>query len=254
MLQDGETGTGSVTSVTREGDTIRRPTRRWTPAVHALLHHLERSGLEGVPRVLGIDDRGREILSFIEGDPAFRPWPTVMHGPGGLKQLADFLARYHGAVGSFVPGADAEWCVPDLNWVPGNTICHGDLGPWNTVWRGTELSGVIDWDLAYPGDPMEDVAHMVWQGIPLRPALWKRAGFTNPPDVRHRLLVFTEAYGTTPRQTLDAVLELQDNWSKRIRMLGLRGIEPWRQFLERGDAEEAESESAWLRGEYGRLA
>ena len=46
----------------RVGDTVRRPTGPWTPAIHALLRHLEHRGFDGAPRLHGIDEQGREIL------------------------------------------------------------------------------------------------------------------------------------------------------------------------------------------------
>lgn len=36
--------------------------------VQAVLLHLEAVGFEGAPRFLGVDDEGREILTYIEGD------------------------------------------------------------------------------------------------------------------------------------------------------------------------------------------
>jgi len=36
--------------------------------VHAVLRHLERAGFDGAPRVLGFDDRGREVLTFLDGN------------------------------------------------------------------------------------------------------------------------------------------------------------------------------------------
>lgn len=53
---------GSVTTVRRVGDTVRRETGPWTPAVHALLRHLAARGFDRAPRVLGIDDDGAEVL------------------------------------------------------------------------------------------------------------------------------------------------------------------------------------------------
>jgi len=43
----------------------------WTPAVHALLTHLESHGV-AAPRALRFDECGREILSFVPGDVI---WP-----------------------------------------------------------------------------------------------------------------------------------------------------------------------------------
>jgi Ser/Thr protein kinase RdoA (MazF antagonist) len=42
---------------------------------------------------------------------------------------------------------------------PGEIICHGDYGPWNGVWRGGDVAGLIDWDHARPAAPIFDVAY-----------------------------------------------------------------------------------------------
>src|SRR5262245_21022678 len=71
---------GNVSTVHRVGDTVRRNTGPWTPAVHAMLRHLEYVGFTGSPRVLGVDERGREVLSYLEGEcgeyPLARHWVT----------------------------------------------------------------------------------------------------------------------------------------------------------------------------------
>jgi hypothetical protein len=36
--------------------------------VRALLRHFEAVGFHGAPRLLGIDDRGRDVLSYLDGD------------------------------------------------------------------------------------------------------------------------------------------------------------------------------------------
>src|SRR5438270_12220257 len=58
---------GNTSTVVRAGDTVRRNAGPWTPAVHALLRHLEYVGFTGAPRALGIDERGRAVLSFLDG-------------------------------------------------------------------------------------------------------------------------------------------------------------------------------------------
>ena len=59
---------GNVAQVVRVGDTIRRSTGPWTPAVHALLTYLELAGFDGAPRARGVDQKGREVLTFLDGD------------------------------------------------------------------------------------------------------------------------------------------------------------------------------------------
>ena len=64
---------GNLSDATRAGDTVRRRAGPWTPAVHALLRFLEGAGFEA-PRARGIDEQGREILGYIEGD-VYPGWP-----------------------------------------------------------------------------------------------------------------------------------------------------------------------------------
>jgi hypothetical protein len=247
MLEDGATLQGSVTTVQRIGDTIRRPVRRWTPAMHALLRHLEAVGFSGAPRVLGYDDQGREILSLLPGEVARRPWPPVLHERRGIIALAGLLHDYHDAVSSFVPAPDAEWYVPDVAWNPGQIVRHGDLGPWNSVWQGDRLIGLIDWDFAEPGMPLEDVAQLAWYLVPLRGEdHWREAGFTRRPDLRTRLETLCEAYGASPIAVLDALNTLQTTEIERTRTLAERGIEPWASFAARGEVTKITAEKAWL--------
>ena len=57
---------GGLTEVELRGETVRRATGEWTPAVHALLGHLRAVGFDGAPRVLGMDG-DVEILTFVTG-------------------------------------------------------------------------------------------------------------------------------------------------------------------------------------------
>ena len=59
---------GNVTNgVVRVGNTVRRPAGAWTPAVHALLEHLTAVGFSGSPRSFGVDEDGRHVVEWIEG-------------------------------------------------------------------------------------------------------------------------------------------------------------------------------------------
>jgi hypothetical protein len=76
--------------IVRIGDTVHRPTGWWTPSVHALLKHLEAVGFKYAPRVLGFDDQGREVLSYIEGKSGKDGW-TKITTDEGLKKFARLL-------------------------------------------------------------------------------------------------------------------------------------------------------------------
>lgn len=58
---------GFVNVVVRVGDTVRRQPGERAGFVHELLRHFEAQEWPGAPRFLGIDDDGREMLSYVAG-------------------------------------------------------------------------------------------------------------------------------------------------------------------------------------------
>lgn len=64
---------GNVSNVYRSEDTVRRELKPDSNKTHKLLQHLERKGFDYAPKFLGIDDKNREILSFIEGEAGNYP-------------------------------------------------------------------------------------------------------------------------------------------------------------------------------------
>ena len=95
--------------VERSGDAVRRPVGPWTPAVHALLRHLEVVGFDGAPRVLGIDAEGYEVLSYVAGETTSTPLPAWARTETALCSVAELVRRYHDAARSFTPPGDASW-------------------------------------------------------------------------------------------------------------------------------------------------
>ena len=59
---------GRITDgVGRVGNTVRRPKTPASSTVKSLLVHLERKGFSAVPRYLGVDEQGRDILTYVPG-------------------------------------------------------------------------------------------------------------------------------------------------------------------------------------------
>ena len=194
---------GNVGGAVLVGDTVRRATGTWTPAVHALLRHLESAGFDAAPRVLGIDDRGREILTYIEGETVgdADPWPAWWRGDDTLVHAIRLLRRFHEAVATFEPPPDARWRFEGTG-DPGAAIVHGDWAPYNVVWRAGRVVGVIDWDLARPGDPLDDLAFAAWLWAPLHhPGMLAGGEFGRWQDRERelRLRLVVETYGLEDR-------------------------------------------------------
>jgi hypothetical protein len=191
----------------RIGDTIRRPTGPWTPAVHALLEHLREQGLRAVPRVHGYDARGREVLDYLPGRivDVDRELPTTSQ----LVELATWARELHDALEGFDhPGPWRLFAVPDAD-----ALAHNDLAPYNACFVEDRLTGVFDWDLAGPSTRLYELAHLAWTAVPLyRPV----------PDelVVSRLRLVAKAYGgPSASEILQAVVPLKE--------VGIAGISAW---------------------------
>ena len=139
--------------VVRVGDTVRRPLNRNSEFVQSVLRYLEVVGFTGAPRILGVDEAGREVLSFIEGEVhvAAPDSPEPRLSDAQLASAARLIRRLHDAtVGSALAGGE-------------EVVCHGDLGPHNTVFVDDEAVGLLDWDEGVrPGARRDVLAHAVW--------------------------------------------------------------------------------------------
>ena len=58
---------------------------------------------DGAPRFLGLDDQGREVLSYVPGEAVTPPYPTWALTDQALESVAHLLRAYHDAVSSFDP-------------------------------------------------------------------------------------------------------------------------------------------------------
>jgi hypothetical protein len=114
--------------VVRIGDTIRRPRLPGAEVVEALLAHLAEVGFDAAPQFLGIDDHGRQTLSFVPGE-VYRQPPWQLDDTinvARLGELAAVLRRLHDATATFQPpdGAKPTRSLP----LAGATWTHGDPG------------------------------------------------------------------------------------------------------------------------------
>jgi hypothetical protein len=198
MMDEHPLTGGYLAGVTREGDTVRRALGSWTPAVHALLHYLDEQGFQAVPRVLGVDDGRREVLTFIPGDTVGEPpWPAWVWDDRVLVETGALLADYHRVVRGFRPSVGARWRHTTGAPQPGEVVCHNDVGPQNMVFRDGSIVALIDWDWAQPAIPAWDLAHAAWLGVPLFSLdACRRHGVTlTVDDQARRLDLLCASYG-----------------------------------------------------------
>ncbi|MFF7261676.1 aminoglycoside phosphotransferase family protein [Streptomyces sp. NPDC008159] len=244
VMQDG-----AHRRVVRIGDTVRRPVQPWTPTVHALLRHLEKTGFPYAPRPLGIDDEGREVLTYIEGESGPSGWAKVVDGQG-LRNFARLLREYHDACGGFSAPPDATWSMGAGGPADDEVVCHGDFGPWNVVWKGNQPVGIIDWDFARPGPRLHDVAYALEYVAPFRDdaECLRRLRYPAPPDRRARLEEFCSAYGLDSTVGIfDAVIARQRDNADLVRRLAEQGHEPQATWVADGLLTELDQRINWTK-------
>jgi hypothetical protein len=250
-MSEGRLPGGRSFGAVRVGDEVRRPPQPWTATVHSVLRHLEQVGFEGAPRALGVDDQGRERLTFLPGRTAgdTPPWPEWLASDDALGQVGAWLRRLHDATATFRPGADPVWFTR-RGWEPGLIIAHLDAAPWNAVWEDDALVGFVDWDTASPARREDELAYSALTWVPLLTA--------EAPDVadrRRRFHLFLRAYGFTgdPTTVRDALLARVERNAGMIRELAGTGEPTFQRMLPwAADLEQSGKEVAGLPDEFWR--
>jgi aminoglycoside phosphotransferase (APT) family kinase protein len=179
--------------VVRVGETVRRPLGAHSAFVHDLLRLLERRAVHTAPRLIGIDEQGRETLSFREGwappNLEWRRWSNRQ-----VVAAARIVRGLHDATAGSALAKTAE------------VVCHGDLSPCNFVFVGGEPRLVIDFDRAHPDSRKSDLAYMAW--------MWligeEDENYSAPFAARLRqLTLLLDSYGLDDRRNFAAAIEAE---------------------------------------------
>ena len=201
---------GNVSNVYRAGDTVRREQKPESAKVHKLLQHLENRGFRHAPAFLGIDEKGREILSYIEGEAGNYPLKEYMWSNEVLQEIARMLRLYHDAVSDFpVEG----WPSIDNTPEPYEVLCHNDFAVYNIIFNQKRPVGIIDFDVAGPGPRLWDIAYTLYTCVPLSRTYYSETGEAVHYDreqhadrIRQRVNLVFESYGMGKEGFLEMVL------------------------------------------------
>jgi hypothetical protein len=179
----------------------------WSPAVLALLRHLEEAGFAGAPRVVGggFAADGREMVSYIDGSsPHPRAWAEDAVGEvGGL------LAGLHAAGATFTPPPDAAWKPWFGRSLTGSrpVFGHCDTGPWNIVATDGRPSALIDFEFAGPVDAEWELAQAAWLNAQLHDDdIAERCALPDAAARARQLKAILDCYGL-PRRARDGFVD-----------------------------------------------
>lgn len=220
LLEGGNTSTGVV----RIADTVRKNMTKNSPTTHRLLKHLETKGFTSCPQFLGIDSKGREITSFIDGDTVFTPF--IWTSDECLISTVKILRKYHDATIDFPHSKSDQWAYSYPDETRHEVIGHSDFAPYNFIYREKLPAAAIDFDLAGPAPRLRDLAYCAYWNVPLS---------INSPDMKsfaiadldhncRRLKLLCETYGVLVTEELlemvEEVLDLMGNEAKILEMIG----------------------------------
>jgi Ser/Thr protein kinase RdoA (MazF antagonist) len=131
-----------------------------------------------------------------------------------LRGLATLLRGYHDATVGCPSAGGATWYFPARE--PAEVICHGDVAPYNCVFRDGLPVAFIDFDTAHPAPRLWDVAYAAYRFVPLTCAAGGGDVDGNGEEVlpvaeqARRLRLLCDAYGlpASDRRALpEAVVE-----------------------------------------------
>ncbi|WP_433443243.1 aminoglycoside phosphotransferase family protein [Nonomuraea sp. CA-141351] len=147
MSEEPLAGGNNAVEVVRAGDTVRRTRDNRADFAAQVLTHLEHVGYPHAPRYLGIDEQGRDILTFVPGTTTDHP---TQRAPGAYARGGRMLRSLHEATTGHALAAGQE-CV-----------IHGDPGPFNTIFQNGLPVAFIDWSSCRPGNWLDDLGYMAW--------------------------------------------------------------------------------------------
>lgn len=248
-------GDGVTRGIVRIGDTVRRPVRPFTATVQAYLAHLHQAGFSAAPVPLGVDEHGREVLSFVPGDVPREPLPAETAGDDVLVALARLIRRLHDAAQDWVPPAGATWGgIPGSGTVPigrvdgePELVGHRDYCPGNVVFRDGLPAALIDFDLARPTTRLYDIANALYWWVPLLDPRDRAPAFTGL-DAPDRVAVFAGAYGMTAQQRTELVpLAIRMVHRFHLTARAAAGVDPvFQRLWEQGVKDRMPRAEAWL--------
>ena len=235
--------------VLRIGQTVRREAGPWTPGVHDLLTHLQSKSYPA-PVPHGLDASGREVLSFIPGNPVHPDNLHLLDAPRSMFRVGRLIADYHIAQADFDAPPTAEWRGEGSD-PSGSTevLAHNDLAPWNLI-AGPTGWVFIDWDLAAPGRRMWDLAWALHSFV----GLWPDSPHDDEELVT-RILAFCEGANVEPldrRLLLETVVERTGGHAAFLRAQAKDGAGNYRRLVDEGHADRWEQGAQFVENNLDR--
>lgn len=229
-------GGNATDGVVRVGSTVRKPWTLNTAAVFEFMSAVRAAGVD-VPRTLGRDDQGRQVLEFAPGRLAMHSPPLTLRQ---LSRVGALVRTIHDAASDFTPTRPFAQDVL-LPAPKEELICHNDLAPWNLIVGDRWV--FIDWDGAGPSTRLWDLAYSA-QAFTL-------SDVHEPADrAATRLAAFVHGYEADDgiRNQLPATISLRtEAMYDLLASSHLSGREPWSSMYANGHGDHWSAASKYVK-------
>ena len=196
--------------VYKVGNAVIKPKMPWTESIHNYLNFLVNSGFNEVPKIIGLDESGNELLEFIESEYIHpKPWNDAL-----IKQIGNKLRELHEISKNYKYSRNDKW----QNWFLHNIgdtkkiISHCDIAPWNVITKGNTIIGIIDWEYVGPVDPIMELARVCWLFIQLYDDdVGEKIGLPDLTTRAHQLRILLDSYKLRKSQRksiIDRIIEV----------------------------------------------
>lgn len=185
---------GGRNDIKKKNHKVYRPTSDSTPYIHDFLLFLHNNGFNQVPYPYAVSEDGHEVVSYIEGQVYNELLPDTVKSDETLISVCKLIKSFHqiGSMYSETLTGNEKWMLPKQE--PIETMCHGDLGPYNITIVNEVASGIIDFDTLHPGPVMWELAYVLYRWIPLM-APENPESFGTEEDKKRRITLFMNTYG-----------------------------------------------------------
>lgn len=259
--KDNEILTGGNVNegIEKVGDIIYRQQRN--SYLHEFYKYMEEMNFEGVSRFFGVDKMNREKLSFIPGYVPGNSYPncaSYIWSDDNLMKVAKFMKDYHDMSTGFIKQAHhLSWSSPLFKQDKCEVICHNDAAPYNFVYQNEKFVGLIDFDEAYPGTRIWDLAYILYTNIPLasfQPNLDKTTRDYLKSDAiirKKRIKLFFSNYGQDhTKELFNVLIKRLEALCDLIKYEAMNGNSAFKKMYDQGEVEYYLDEIQFIRSNW----